>query len=294
MWYLVEVISGVAEQDAAVPHEAGSVAVLWRDGGSSTDTSLCRGHASRCCFYNEGRSEQDSNLWVELRGRRHQLHCRPNWHHRNYLRVRGHRRGGVVTLNGAQIGTTGDGMREGGCCLLIQLWRREEICCVRYRALDGNVKLRPHKSQLYVHNMYCVKVSNTIVFVAQWQLCCLVTNRSLVRIFTALQFFFNLFSFNYLYFFSRRGSRVFSKVFIFKNVYVLQFMWVGVFSKCFILKLFLFSIQVRVFCKKFISKLFLSFLHCLVGVFSKFLILKLFLFSWFDYHFSYFYITNYS
>jgi hypothetical protein len=94
--------------------------------------------------------------------------CRPNWHHRNHLRVRGHRRGSTVTLNGAQIGTTGDGMREGGCCLLIQLWRREEICCVRYRALDGNVKLRPHKSQLYVHIMYCVKVSNTILFVAQW------------------------------------------------------------------------------------------------------------------------------
>ena len=32
--------------------------------------------------------------------------------------------------------------------------------------------------------------------------------------------FFNLFSFNYLYFFSLCGSRVFSKVFILKNVYV--------------------------------------------------------------------------
>jgi hypothetical protein len=76
--------------------------------------------------------------------------CRLNWHHHNHLRVRGHRRGGAVTLNGAQIGTTGDGTRDGGCCLLIELRRHEGICCLRYRALDGNVKLRPHKSQLYV------------------------------------------------------------------------------------------------------------------------------------------------
>jgi len=37
--------------------------------------------------------------------------------------------GGVTSCTAAQIGTTGDGTREGGCCLLIQLPRRERICC---------------------------------------------------------------------------------------------------------------------------------------------------------------------
>jgi hypothetical protein len=52
-------------------------------------------------------------------------------------------------------------------------------------------------------------------------------------------YFFNLFSFNYLYFFSRRGSRDFSKYFYFKKC-LCFLVYVGwCFLLFFILKLFL-------------------------------------------------------